>query len=147
MEHLAPLGPVYQAGTLSGNPLAMACGLATLTTLQALDPYVRLAAYTKALASELVKLAAEAGLAVSCNQAGSLFSLFFTDQPVCNAQQAEAASRPIFQTYFHAMAQHGVLLAPSPFEAAFVSAAHDQRTAGRTLSAARHAFAACREAS
>ena len=147
MEHLAPLGPVYQAGTLSGNPLAMACGLATLTTLQALDPYVRLAAYTKALASELVKLAAEAGLAVSCNQAGSLFSLFFTDQPVCNAQQAEAASRTVFQAYFHAMAQHGVLLAPSPFEAAFVSAAHDQRTAGRTLTAARHAFASCRQAS
>jgi glutamate-1-semialdehyde 2,1-aminomutase len=147
MEHLAPLGPVYQAGTLSGNPLAMACGLATLTTLQALDPYARLAAYTKALASELVKLAAEAGLAVNCNQAGSLFSLFFTDQPVCNAQQAEAASRAIFQTYFHGMAQHGVLLAPSPFEAAFVSAAHDQHTAGRTLSAARHAFAACRAAS
>lgn len=146
MEHLAPLGPVYQAGTLSGNPLAMACGLATLTTLQELDPYARLAAYTKALASELVQLAAEAGLAVSCNQAGSLFSLFFTDQPVYNAQQAAAASHAIFQRYFHGMAHKGVLLAPSPFEAAFVSAAHDQHTAERTLAAARHALAACREA-
>lgn len=146
MELLAPLGPVYQAGTLSGNPLAMACGLATITTLQALDPYARLESHTRALTGALVQLAAEAGLAVSCNQAGSLFSLFFTDQPVRNAQEAEAASRSLFQRYFHGMVQQGVLLAPSAFEAAFVSVAHDQHTAERTLTAARHALATCREA-
>ena len=146
MELLAPLGPVYQAGTLAGNPLAMACGLATLTTLQALDPYPRLESYTKTLSAALVQLAAEVGLAVTCNQIGSLFSLFFSDQPVRNAQQAEASSRSLFQRYFHGMAQQGVLLAPSAFEAAFVSVAHDQHTAERTLTAARSALAACRKA-
>ncbi|MDT8388591.1 MAG: glutamate-1-semialdehyde 2,1-aminomutase [Thiogranum sp.] len=142
MEHLAPLGPVYQAGTLSGNPLAMAAGLATLQLVQEPGFHARLTATAQQLLSGLSERAARAGIPFTTNQVGGMFGLFFTDAAqVDNFAAVSACNVPRFQVFFHAMLERGVYLAPSAYEAGFVSTAHDAAAIQATLDAAEQAFA------
>jgi glutamate-1-semialdehyde 2,1-aminomutase len=141
MEHISPLGPVYQAGTLSGNPVAMAAGLATLERVAAPGFHAALGEKTGRLAQGMVSAARDAGIALSENHAGGMFGIFFTDEPrVINFAQTTACDVERFRAFFHAMLDRGVYLAPSAFEAGFVSAAHDDTTLERTLEAAADAF-------
>lgn len=143
MRQVAPSGPIYQAGTLSGNPVAMAAGLAMLDLVQAPGFYETLEARTQALCDGLEALAREAGVAFSCNRVGSMFGLFFSAEKVETYAQATACDVAMFRRFFHAMRERGVYLAPSAFEAGFVSIAHDEAVIAATLEAARGAFAAC----
>ena len=143
MRQVAPSGPIYQAGTLSGNPVAMAAGLAMLELVQAPGFYATLEARTQALCDGLEALAREAGVAFSCNRVGSMFGLFFSAERVETYAQATACDVAMFRRFFHAMRERGVYLAPSAFEAGFVSIAHDEAVIAATLEAARGAFAAC----
>jgi glutamate-1-semialdehyde 2,1-aminomutase len=141
MEHIAPTGPVYQAGTLSGNPVAMAAGLATLQLVQQPGFHARLEATTARLLDGLRQRAAAAGIGFTTNQVGSMFGLFFTDAPsVRNFADVNACNLERFRSFFHAMLDAGVYLAPSAFEAGFVSAAHDEAAIEATLQAAGQAF-------
>jgi glutamate-1-semialdehyde 2,1-aminomutase len=143
MERLAPLGPVYQAGTLSGNPVAMAAGLATLAGLSAPGFHARLAQRTLALCEGLEGAARAAGVAFTTNHVCGMFGLFFTGQgPVTSYAQATACDVERFKRFFHGMLAEGVYLAPSAFEAGFVSAAHGDAEIESTLAAARRVFAA-----
>jgi glutamate-1-semialdehyde 2,1-aminomutase len=143
MEHIAPTGPVYQAGTLSGNPVAMAAGLATLQLVQQPGFHDRLEKTTAALLEGLRQRAAAAGIGFTTNQVGSMFGLFFTDAPaVRNFADVSACDVERFRRFFHAMLDAGVYLAPSAFEAGFVSSAHDEAAVEATLQAAAQAFAA-----
>jgi glutamate-1-semialdehyde 2,1-aminomutase len=138
MERIAPSGPVYQAGTLSGNPLAVAAGMKLVELLSAQpDLYTRLDRATASLANGLAAVLREAGIAVSVNQLGSMFTLFFTEQPVFDYADAKRSDTVRFGRFFHALLDHGVYLPPSQFEAAFVSAAHTDSVIDQTLSAAR----------
>lgn len=138
MERIAPSGPVYQAGTLSGNPLAVAAGMKLVELLAAQpDLYARLDRTTAALSSGLATVLREAGIPVSVNQLGSMFTLFFTDQPVFDYSDAKRSDTARFARFFHALLDHGVYLPPSQFEAAFVSAAHTDSIIDQTISAAR----------
>jgi glutamate-1-semialdehyde 2,1-aminomutase len=138
MARLAPDGPVYQAGTLSGNPLAMAAGLATLTELEAGGFYDALEATTKQLVDGLATIAAEAGIPLQTEYAGGMFGIVFSDDgPVRRYSQVAAADTARFGKFFHGMLERGVYLAPSAFEAGFVSAAHTEREIGQTLQAAQ----------
>ncbi|TXS88991.1 glutamate-1-semialdehyde-2,1-aminomutase [Parahaliea maris] len=142
MEHIAPLGPVYQAGTLSGNPVCMAAGLATLELISAPGFYEPLFARTTALCEGLEAAAAAAGVAFTTNHAGTMFGGFFTGEPqVSNYQQVMACDTAAFNRFFHAMLDAGVYLAPASYEAGFMSAAHTDADIDATLSAARGAFA------
>jgi len=123
MECVAPSGPVYQAGTLSGNPLAMAAGIATLTVLTP-DLHDRISAQTLRLVRGLVESAARHGVPFSANAAGSMWGFFFRAEPVRSFSDAKTAHAEHFRRFFHAALELGVYLAPSPFEAAFMSAAH-----------------------
>jgi glutamate-1-semialdehyde 2,1-aminomutase len=143
MEQIAPLGPVYQAGTLSGNPVAMAAGLATLALVREPGFHDRLEATTTVLLEGLRQRAADAGIGFVTNQVGSMFGLFFTDAPaVRNFADVSACDQDRFRRFFHAMLDAGVYLAPSAFEAGFVSAAHDAAAIESTLQAAGQAFRA-----
>ena len=145
MEFLAPLGPVYQAGTLSGNPLAMAAGIATLRELIAREGeiYPELDRVTAAVAEGVAGLAAEAGFPVTTNRVGSMFTWFFTDAPqVTDFGAAALSDTARFARFHRAMMDAGVWLPPSQFEAAFVSAAHGEREVEATLAAAREALLA-----
>jgi glutamate-1-semialdehyde 2,1-aminomutase len=143
MEQLAPLGPVYQAGTLSGNPVAMAAGLATLQGLSEPGFHERLASRTSALVEGLEVAAREAGVAFTTNHVCGMFGLFFTDDgPVTSYEQVMGCDVERFKRFFHAMLDAGVYLAPSAFEAGFVSAAHGDAEIDATLEAARRAFRA-----
>jgi glutamate-1-semialdehyde 2,1-aminomutase len=137
MNQIAPLGPVYQAGTLSGNPLAVAAGMALITQLQAPGLYERLEQTSTYLATELLALCQRAGIPAVCNQVGSMFTLFFTDWPVHNYSDAKRADSARFARFFHGMLRCGVYLPPSQFEAAFVSLAHQSSDIEKTLAAAR----------
>jgi glutamate-1-semialdehyde 2,1-aminomutase len=141
MEYLAPVGPVYQAGTLSGNPVAVAAGLAAVGLIEQLDPYPDLAETGKRLADGLTDTFREAGLPVTVNRAESLFSLFFCEGPVTDYAQARASDHELFARFFHLMLDEGVYLPPSGFEAWFLSTAHGDREVERTLQAARAACA------
>ena len=142
MERIAPLGPVYQAGTLSGNPIAMAAGLKTLELISAPGFFEDLTAKTATLTDGLVERAAAAGVALSANQVGGMFGIFFTDQgPVTDYAGATACDQTRFRAFFHGMLDRGVYLAPSAFEAGFVSAAHTPADIAATLAAAERAFA------
>jgi len=123
MERIAPTGPVYQAGTLSGNPLAMAAGIATLT---ALTPalHARIEKRTTAMVGGLQKTAEELGVPFTADSAGSMWGFFFRKSPVRNFSDAKASDVDLFRRFFHAALERGVYLAPSPFEASFMSAAH-----------------------
>ncbi|SFJ76239.1 glutamate-1-semialdehyde 2,1-aminomutase [Methylophaga sulfidovorans] len=143
MEHIAPLGPVYQAGTLSGNPIAMAAGLTTLKLIQASGFHDALTKTTETLVSGLQELANNAGIPMTTNQVGGMFGLFFTEEKQVNFyEQVVACDQERLKHFFHLMLDNGVYLAPSAFEAGFVSAAHGQQEIEHTLSAAKAAFAA-----
>lgn len=141
MAQIAPSGPVYQAGTLSGNPVAMAAGLAMLELIQAPGFHDRLAVQTQALCDGLQHAADAAGVAFSTNHVGGMFGLFFHAGPVTRYVQATAADVPRFNRFFHAMLKRGVYLAPSAFEAGFLSSAHTAADIEATVQAAREAFA------
>jgi len=142
MQHLAPAGPVYQAGTLSGNPVAMSAGLAALNIISQPDFFAPLYDYTEKLVKGLQELADKHGIAFTTNHVGSMFGLFFTDEKkVSSFKQVASSNIEAFKTFFHAMLDEGVYLAPSAFEAGFVSAAHDEETLNKTLAAADKAFA------
>ena len=142
MESIAPLGPVYQAGTLSGNPVALAAGLATLEIVARPGFFEALGASTQRLTAGLRALAHDAGIGLTTNQVGGMFGVFFTDEPeVTGYRQATACDTERFRRFFHAMLAAGVYLAPSPFETGFVSAAHREADIDATLEAARTALA------
>jgi glutamate-1-semialdehyde 2,1-aminomutase len=142
MQRLAPLGPVYQAGTLSGNPVAVACGLATLKLIEQPGFYERLAAQTARLVAGLVAAARCAGVPFCGDSVGGMFGIYFADQVPGSYAQVMATDKARFNAFFHAMLDRGVYLAPSAYEAGFVSAAHDDAALDATLAAAREAFAA-----
>ena len=142
MGRISPLGPVYQAGTLSGNPIAMAAGLKTLELISAPGFFEALAATTADLTDGLVERAAAAGVSLAANRVGGMFGLFFTDQgPVTDYAGATACDQARFRAFFHGMLGRGVYLAPSAFEAGFVSAAHAPSDIAATLEAAADTFA------
>jgi glutamate-1-semialdehyde 2,1-aminomutase len=141
MDTLAPLGGVYQAGTLSGNPAAMAAGVATLEALAAAPPYARLEALAGHLAEGLREAAARAGIPVWQNRVGSMQTLFFTATPVTDYRTAKTADTRRYARFFHGMLAAGVYLAPSQFEAGFVSTAHTEQDIEQTLAAARATMA------
>lgn len=125
MDYLAPLGPVYQAGTLSGNPLAMAAGIAALRLLEELNPYARLDALGRQLRDAVLAACAAKGLPVQVPQCGSMFSIFFTPTPVRDYTTALTGDAKLFARFFHACLANGVYLAPSAYEAGFLSTAHE----------------------
>lgn len=136
MDYLAPLGPVYQAGTLSGNPLAMAAGLANLEELTAGKNYDRLETLGAQLEAGMRAAAKSAGLPVTFNRCGSMFCGYFTSEPVWNLADAMKSDRERFKRFFHGMLDAGVYLAPSQFEAGFVSTAHTEADIEQTVQAA-----------
>jgi glutamate-1-semialdehyde 2,1-aminomutase len=139
MAHLAPEGPVYQAGTLSGNPVAVAAGLATLDLIESAPPYDDLAGLADEIASDLVEIMAGRGIEASINRVGSLFSLFFGDVAVADYETARAADHDAYARFFHGMLERGVYLPPSGYEGWFLGAAHGPVEAERILDAARDA--------
>jgi glutamate-1-semialdehyde 2,1-aminomutase len=143
MDHLAPLGPVYQAGTLSGNPLAMAAGIATIKHLIEHEAvvYPQLERVTKSIAEGVVDLAREAGVPVTANRVGSMFTWFFTPGPVTDFASASASDTEAFARFHRRMLQAGVWLPPSQFEAAFVSTVHGPAEVELVLEAARTVLA------
>ena len=140
MEQVAPAGPIYQAGTLSGNPVAMAAGLAMLELIQAPGFHEQLAARTRLLTDGLQSAADGAGIAFSTNRVGGMFGLFFGADTVDSYAKAVACDSAAFNRFFHAMLDRGVYLAPSAFEAGFMSSAHDDAVIAETLAAARESF-------
>ena len=144
MEQIAPAGPVYQAGTLSGNPLAMTAGLATLKRLRDRAVYERLEEAGRRLCDGLTEAAREAGVETVTNRVGSMFTTFFTDAPVTDWPTAARADRAAYGRFFHSMLGEGVYLAPSQFEAAFIGVAHTDELLDKTVEAARRAFRSLR---
>jgi glutamate-1-semialdehyde 2,1-aminomutase len=144
MKHLAPLGGVYQAGTLSGNPVAVAAGMTTLKLVQAPGFYESLSAQTARMAAGISDAARDAGVPFCADSVGGMFGLYFTGEVPRNYAEMMKCDKAAFNTFFHAMLDAGVYLAPSAFEAGFVSAQHDDAVIDATLAAARQAFAAMR---
>ncbi|MBS1217376.1 MAG: hemL [Proteobacteria bacterium] len=142
MQCIAPLGPVYQAGTLSGNPVAVAAGLATLKLVQAPGFYDRLAAATHQLCSGLTEAAQARRVVFSARGIGGMFGLYFREAPPTSYAEVMQCNKETFNRFFHAMLAEGVYLAPSAYEAGFVSAAHGPAEIDRTLKAAAKVFAA-----
>ncbi|MCP3869092.1 MAG: glutamate-1-semialdehyde 2,1-aminomutase [Gammaproteobacteria bacterium] len=141
MEKIAPLGPVYQAGTLSGNPVAMTAGLVTLELIAEPDFFCNLDNSTALLAQGLVARAESAGVPLTSNQVGGMFGIFFTEESeVTNFNQATASDQTRFKAFFHAMLSRGIYFAPSAFEAGFVSGSHTPEIIETTLQAADEAF-------
>jgi glutamate-1-semialdehyde 2,1-aminomutase len=140
MRQIAPSGPIYQAGTLSGNPVAMAAGLATLELIRQPDFYTELDRHTQMLVDALQNAANEADVAFSTNRVCGMFGLFFSAQKVESFAQATACDIAMFNRFFHAMLERGVYLAPSAFEAGFLSSAHSEQDIADTIDAARAAF-------
>ena len=136
MTSMAPQGDVYQAGTLSGNPLAMAAGVTTLKILKEKSPYDELDKKGDMLFSGLKRVAEAAGVNVVINRVGSMGSLFFTDEPVTDFETAKASDDNQFKRYFRSMLGQGIYLAPSPYEAAFLSTAHSEETVRKTIECA-----------
>lgn len=144
MAQLAPLGPVYQAGTLSGNPLAMVAGITTLDRLANAGVYAQLTAHTDLLIDGLRQRARDAGIPLTTNHIGSMFGIFFTEDPeVINFQQVMACNTERYRQFFHAMLDQGVYLAPAAYEAGFMSTAHQRQDIDETLDAAESAFKKC----
>jgi len=141
MQKIAPLGPVYQAGTLSGNPVAVAAGLATLALTEAPGFYDRLAAKTRALVDGLAAAAKGAGVAFRANAVGGMFGLYFADRIPSTYAEVMACDKERFNRFFHAMLDDGVYFAPSAYEAGFVSAAHGDDDIAETIRKAERAFA------
>ncbi|WDD98210.1 glutamate-1-semialdehyde 2,1-aminomutase [Thalassomonas actiniarum] len=142
MDYIAPVGPVYQAGTLSGNPIAMAAGLASLNELSQGDKHQQLADATEKLAMGFKAAAERNGVSLSINYAGAMFGFFFTDEEqITTYEQATACDGEKFKRFFHLMLEQGVYLAPSAFEASFLSTAHSEEILDKTLAAADKCFA------
>jgi glutamate-1-semialdehyde 2,1-aminomutase len=143
MEHIAPLGPVYQAGTLSGNPVAMAAGLATLKLVAAPGFYEAISAKVERLVNGILAKAGEHGIPMSENHVGGMFGLFFTEEQTITSfgQAVEKCDVERFKRFFHGMLEEGVYLAPSAFEAGFVSAAHTEADIDATIEAAGRVLA------
>ncbi|MFA5487799.1 MAG: glutamate-1-semialdehyde 2,1-aminomutase [Candidimonas sp.] len=141
MDHIAPLGGVYQAGTLSGNPVAVAAGLATLKLLAQPGFYDKLTAQTTKLAQGLAQRAKAAGIAFSADSVGGMFGLYFRDTVPASMAEASDSDMERFKAFFHAMLEKGIYFAPSAFEAGFVSATHDDQVIQATLDAAEEVFA------
>jgi glutamate-1-semialdehyde 2,1-aminomutase len=142
MNMVAPLGPVYQAGTLSGNPLAMTAGLATLRYLRTHKAkiYAQLDRFTAKLTSEVVALGKDSGVDICCNRVGSMFTWFFTAGPVTDWNSASKSDTKAFGRFFRGMLENGIYLPPSQFETAFLSAAHNEKDMQQTIAAAKQAF-------
>ncbi len=140
MRNIAPAGPIYQAGTLSGNPLSMTAGLITLRRLRDPSIYEQLELTTAQLCEGLSAAARDAGVTTISNRVGSMWTTFFTAVPVLNWQTANSCDRQLYGRFFHAMLDQGIYLAPSQFEAGFVSGAHTAEIIGRTIEAARRGF-------
>jgi len=140
MEYIAPQGPVYQAGTLSGNPLAMAAGSAMMDIINEPEFYSRLSTQANKLTSGLQQVADKAGIAFSTRQQGGMFGLFFADKAANNFDELERCDLNHFKRFFHAMLDHGVYLAPSAYEAGFISSCHDDDIIDQTLAAAEKAI-------
>jgi glutamate-1-semialdehyde 2,1-aminomutase len=139
MSRVAPVGPIYQAGTLSGNPLAMAAGLAQLRILRDSNPYAELEARTRRLVEGLVRVIGEAGHPVTGGSVGSMCGIFFSDQPVRNFAEAQASDVVRFRAFFHGCLERGVFFAPSAFEAGFLSTAHGEKEIDETIARAGEA--------
>jgi glutamate-1-semialdehyde 2,1-aminomutase len=142
MEMIAPLGPVYQAGTLSGNPLAVAAGLATLSKVQVPGFYERLTAATHSLCDGLVSAARRRRVAFSAQSVGGMFGIYFRASPPASYTEVMQCDVEAFKRFFHAMLDRGIYLAPSAYEAGFVSAAHTDADIVATVAAAEAAFGA-----
>jgi glutamate-1-semialdehyde 2,1-aminomutase len=140
MQKLAPLGPVYQAGTLSGNPVAMAAGAATLDLLRQRPPYTVLRDRTDALVFGVRERARRHGRDVTVNAVGSMFTVFFTKEPVTDLPSAEKSNTKLYARFFHGLLERGVYFPPAQFEAAFVSAAHSARDIDKTIAAVDRVF-------
>lgn len=140
MNHVAPAGPIYQAGTLSGNPLSMTAGLVTLRRLRDKSIYEQLEHASAKLCEGLSSAAIEAGISTTTNRVGSMWTTFFASEPVTDWGSANKADRDRYGRFFHAMLGEGVYLAPSQFEAAFVSTKHTDEVIDRTVEAAKRAF-------
>jgi glutamate-1-semialdehyde 2,1-aminomutase len=140
MQAIAPLGPVYQAGTLSGNPVAVAAGLATLKLIEAPSFFDELAATTRALTEGLTAAARASGVAFSAQSVGGMFGIYFRAMPPQSYAEVMQSDAQAFKRFFHAMLEHGIYFAPSAFEAGFVSAAHGRDEIETTLAAARRYF-------
>jgi glutamate-1-semialdehyde 2,1-aminomutase len=142
MRNIAPVGPIYQAGTLSGNPLAMAAGLLTLRRLKDKAIYAQLESHSAKLCEGLSRAASEAGVKTITNRVGSMWTSFFTEEPVTNWATANSSDRQLYGRFFHAMLDAGVYLAPSQFEAGFVSVTHTEQIIDQTIEASKKAFQA-----
>jgi glutamate-1-semialdehyde 2,1-aminomutase len=140
MRNIAPTGSIYQAGTLSGNPLAMTAGVLTLRRLKDESIYAELERRSAQLCDGLSNIAADAGIKTITNRVGSMWTSFFNDAPVTNWETANRSDRELYGKFFHAMLDEGIYLAPSQFEAAFVSIAHTEEIIEQTINAARNAF-------
>ena len=147
MDMVAPLGTMYQAGTLSGNPLAMAAGLATLKQLRDRkdEIYLQLEKFSAELVDGVLKAAKDAGVKVLANRVGSMFTWFFTEGPVTDWESASKSDTETFGRFFRAMLENGIYLPPSQFEAAFLSVAHTQADMKKTIEAAKNAFSVLRK--
>jgi glutamate-1-semialdehyde 2,1-aminomutase len=142
MDLVAPLGPVYQAGTLSGNPLAMAAGYATLSYLREhKDVYAKLDQLAAEVVAGVAAAAKDAGVIMCHNRVGSMFTWFFAQGPVTDWTSAAKSDPEAFGRFFRAMLENGIYLPPSQFEAAFLSTAHIERDVQQTIAAAKQAFA------
>jgi len=141
MDALSPVGPVYQAGTLSGNPLAVAAGIAALTELSRKGAYKELNAKADYLAGGMAKAFAASGVATWTNRVGSMGTTFFQKGPVTDYASAKRSDTKRYANYFHGMLSRGVYIAPSQFEAGFVSLAHSKRDLDRTIAAAKAVLA------
>ena len=140
MEMVAPVGPMYQAGTLSGNPLAMAAGIANLTYMEEHNVCAALESHTAILVGGLQRAAEKAGVPVQCHRLGSMFTVFFNDKPVTDYASAAASDLDAFRIYFHSMLEQGIYLPPSQFETNFISLAHTPDDIEKTIAAAEKAF-------
>ena len=140
MQRLAPIGDVFHGGTFAGHPLSMASGIATLKELDAHPPYERLERLAQRLVEGLVKLSTRSGVAIRINRLGSMFTIFFSESPVRNAQEANASRQELFAQWANGLRRSGVLIPPSPFEALFLSSAHTETHVERFLKASQDAF-------
>ena len=140
MDWVAPTGPVYQAGTLAGNPVTVSAGITTLATLKSRMPYKALEHMTQWFTGEIEEMAREIGLNVRINQIGSMFTIFFNNAPVVDLTSVQRSNGPLYATFFHHLLERGVYFPPSPFETAFITTTHSRAVLKKALSAIEKTF-------